>query len=150
MANLTRRDNGNRPVARDPFQFARDLLAWEPFGAVAYGDRPASFSPRFEVKERADAYVFTADLPGVKDADLDISLHNGVLAISGKRESEERKEGESYFLYERQYGTFSRSFSLPDVADPDKVDAQLKDGVLTLTVGKRQEAKPKKIDLRKA
>jgi HSP20 family protein len=148
MANLTRRDNGNRQFTRDPFSFARDLLAWDPFDQT----RPVAngFVPRFEVKERDDAFVFHADLPGVTEDNLDISMQNGVLSISGSRVAEEKKEGESYYLYERKFGSFSRAFSLPDVADPEKVEADLKDGILTITVGKRVEAKPRKIGLKKA
>ena len=147
MSLALRRDSGNqtaRYTTRDPFAFARELLSWDPFTA-----RPSAFAPTFEVKETADAYVVRADLPGVKEEDLDVSVHNNVLSISGARQAEERKEGESYFLYERQYGSFSRSFGLPDAADPEKVDAKLADGVLTLTVGKRVEAKPRKIALKK-
>jgi HSP20 family protein len=147
MANLTRRDNGNRPLARDPFSFARDLFAWDMFDQA----RPAvaTFAPRFEVKETADSYVFKADLPGIKEQDLDISLQNGVLTVSGTRQAEEKKEGESYYLFERKYGSFSRSFALPDVADPEKVEADLKDGILTIAIGKRVDAKPRKIGLKK-
>lgn len=139
--SLVRRESN--PVRyRDPFALARDLFAWDPFGA----NRPtAIFAPDFEVKETADSYVVKADLPGLKEENLDVSLHNGVLSITGSRQAEERKEGESYFVYERQYGSFSRSFALPDTADADKVAAKLEHGVLTVTVGKRAEAKPKKI-----
>jgi HSP20 family protein len=146
MANLIRRDNGNRPLSRDPFSLARDLLAWDFFEPVR---TTGGFAPRFEVKDTPDSFVFKADLPGVKDSELDISLHDGVLSVSGARIAEEKKEGESYYLYERKYGSFSRSFSLPDIADPDRVEADLKDGVLTIKVGKRAEAKPRKIGLRK-
>ncbi len=143
--SLIRRES--TPVRyRDPFAMARDLFAWDPFG----DQRPAAtFAPTFEVKETAEAYVVRADVPGVKEENVDVSLHNGILAISGARAAEERKEGETYFLYERQYGTFSRSFALPETADGDKVDAKLDNGVLTVTIGKRAEAKPKKIALRK-
>jgi HSP20 family protein len=131
--------------ARDPFALARELFNWD------LGDpRPvATFSPGFEVKETQDQFVVRADMPGVKDDDVDVSLHNGVLAITGRRAAEERKDGETYYLYERQYGTFSRSFALPDTADADKVEAKLEQGVLTVTIGKRVEAKPRKISLRK-
>ena len=138
--------NGSRAVARDPFSFARDLLAWDPFFA---GREVSAFSPAFEVKETADAFVLKADMPGIADKDLDIALHNSVLTISGSRAAEERKEGESYALYERQYGSFSRSFSLPDTADGDRIEAKLDTGVLTLTIYKRAEAKPRKIALKK-
>jgi HSP20 family protein len=148
MANITRRDNGNRSIQRDPFQFARDLFGWDLLDASRPGAQ--GFAPRFEVKERADAFVFTADMPGVKDADLDISLQNGVLTIGGTRTAEEKKEGETFYVYERKYGSFSRSFSLPEIADPEKVEAKLVDGVLVVTVGKRAEAKPKKIGISKS
>ena len=143
---LNRRENGNtaRYMSRDPLAFARELLSWDPFV-----QRPSAFVPTFEVKETADAFVVRADLPGVKESDLDISLHNGVLSISGARQGEERKEGESYYLYERQYGSFSRSFSLPEAADGERVEADLDAGVLTLTIGKKVEAKPRKIALKK-
>ena len=130
---------------RDPFAVARDLLGWD-----LYTTRPASaFSPAFEVKETSDAFIVKADLPGVAESDLDINLHNNVLTVTGARQSEERKEGESYALYERQFGSFSRSFSLPDMADGERVEAKLDNGVLTLTIGKKEEAKPRKIALKK-
>lgn len=146
--SLALRSNGNstRTLVRDPFSMARELLAWDPFFT---GRQVTAFSPAFEVKETTDAFVLRADLPGVADKDLDISLHNSVLTVSGSRSAEERKEGETYALYERQYGSFSRSFSLPDTADGEKIDAKLDAGVLTLTIGKRIEAKPRKINVGK-
>ncbi len=135
-----------RYVARDPFHMARELLAWDPL----FGGRPATaFSPAFEVKETTDAFVLKADLPGVLETNLDIAVHNNVLSVSGTRAAEERKEGESYALYERQFGSFSRSFSLPDMADGERVEAKLENGVLTLSIGKKAEAKPRKIALKK-
>ncbi len=148
--SLVARTNGNTPArytARDPFQFARDLLSWDPFFA---GTRQASaFVPAFEVKETNEAFVLRGDLPGVSESDLDIAVHNNILTVSGSRQAEERKEGESYALYERQYGSFSRSFSLPDTADGDRVEAKLDAGVLTLTIWKKAEAKPRKIALKR-
>ncbi len=148
--SLTLRTNGNtsptRYVSRDPFQMARELMAWDPF----FGGRPpTAFAPAFEVKETSEAFILKADLPGVSDADLDIAVHNSVLTVSGSRSAEERKEGENYALYERQFGSFSRSFSLPDMADGDRVEAKLEHGVLTLTIAKKAEAKPRKIALKK-
>ncbi|MGE0867373.1 MAG: Hsp20/alpha crystallin family protein [Kofleriaceae bacterium] len=131
----------------DPFQMARELLAWDPFSSST---RPSSaFSPAFEVKETTEAFVVKADLPGVAESDLDIAIHNNVLTISGSRQAEERKEDEGYALYERQFGSFSRSFTLPDVADGERIEAKLDNGVLTLTIGKRAEAKPRKIALKR-
>jgi len=148
--SLVARTNGNTPArytVRDPFQFARDLLSWDPFFA---GTRQTSaFVPAFEVKETNEAFVLKGDLPGVAEADLDIAVHNNVLTVSGQRQAEERKEGDSYALYERQYGSFTRSFSLPDTADGERVEAKLDAGVLTLTIWKKAEAKPRKIALKK-
>jgi HSP20 family protein len=144
---LVRRDNGNQATryARDPFALARDLFNWE------FGDnrQVSTFVPTFEVKETTEQFLIRADMPGVKDEDLDISMHNGVLSVTGRRAAEERKEGETFYLYERQYGSFSRSFALPDTADAEKIDAKLKDGVLSVSIGKRVEAKPRKIALQK-
>ena len=148
--SLVARTNSTTPArytVRDPFQFARDLLSWDPFFA---GTRQTSaFVPAFEVKETNDAFILKGDLPGVAEADLDIAVHNNVLTVSGSRQSEERKEGESFYVYERQYGSFSRSFALPEKADPEKVDARLHNGVLTVEIGKKELAKPRKIELKK-
>jgi len=148
MASLvTRRENGNRTVSRDPFALARELLAWDPFN---YSSRPAAtFAPQFEVKETAENFIVRADVPGVKEADIDLSVHNGVLSVSGTRSAEDRTEGESYYVYERQYGSFSRSFALPETADAERIEAKLDGGVLTLTIGKRVEARPRKIELKR-
>ena len=148
--SLITRNNGNTPAQparyRDPFQLAREMLSWDPF----FGGRQVSaFVPAFEVKETNEAFVLKADVPGVAETDLDIAVHNNVLTVSGSRQAEARKEGEAFALYERQYGSFSRSFSLPDTADGDRVDAKLDAGVLTLTIWKKAEAKPRKIALRK-
>jgi len=89
------------------------------------------------------------ELPGVDEKDLDVAVHNGLLTVSGSRQAEERKEGESYALYERQFGSFSRSFALPDMADGDRIDASLKNGILMLTIPKKAEAKPRKIEIKK-
>jgi len=135
-----------RYAARDPFQLARDLFAWDPF----FGGRPVSaFVPAFEVKETNEAFIVKADIPGVQESDLDIAVHNNVLTVSGTRKAEERQEGDSFALYERQYGSFSRSFALLDTADGERVEAKLDTGVLALTIWKKAEAKPRKIALRK-
>ena len=150
MANITRTTNGTNGTtryARDPFQVARDLLSWDPFFG---GRQNSAFVPAFEVKETSDAFLVKADVPGVADKDLDIAVHNNVLTVSGTRHSEERKEGEAYALYERQYGSFSRSFALPDTADGERVEASMAAGVLHLTIFKKSEAKPRKIELKKS
>jgi HSP20 family protein len=135
MANLIARDN--------PFRVMDALLRWEPF-QESRSLRGAPFTPRFDVKETKDGFLFRADLPGVKDSDLDISVTDNVLTVSGKR-VEERTEGEQYFTLERTSGEFSRSFSLPESADVNGVTADLKEGVLTLQVPKKPETQPRRI-----
>ena len=147
MSLTLRRENNNAParyVSRDPFALARELFAWDP-----YARSSSAFAPTFDVKETAEAFVVRADLPGVAEKDVDVSVHNGVLNITGARQAEERKEGESFYLYERQFGSFSRSFALPDTADAERIEAKLVNGVLELSIGKRAEAKPRKISLNK-
>lgn len=151
MALVTRTNgsssNATTRYSRDPFQVARDLLSWDPF----FGGRQASaFVPAFEVKENNEAFFVKADVPGVAEADLDIAVHNNVLTVSGTRHAEERKDGEAFALYERQYGSFTRSFALPDTADGERIEAKLDAGVLHLTIWKKAEAKPRKIELKKS
>src|SRR5438067_12170881 len=98
---------------------ARELLQFDPFFT------PRTFAPAFEVKETPESFLLKADLPGVDEKDLDISVDKGVLTVSGSRAAEQRKDGESYTVYERRFGAFSRSFQLPDIADADKIEAKL-------------------------
>ena len=150
MSLVTRNGNGSstpaRYVARDPFHMARELLSWDPFFSAR---QVSAFVPAFEVKETNEAFILKADVPGVVEADLDIAVHNSVLTVSGTRHAEERKEGDSFALYERQYGSFSRSFSLPEAADGERVVAKLENGVLGVTIWKKAEAKPRKILVQK-
>jgi HSP20 family protein len=139
-----------RYVARDPFQFARELFGWDPFYTGYTGRQASAFVPAFEVKETSEAFVLKADVPGVAETELDIAVHDNVLTISGTRQAEERKEGEAFALHERQYGSFSRSFALPATADGERVEAKLDAGVLSLTIWKKVEAKPRKIALKRS
>jgi HSP20 family protein len=152
MANITRSGNGGAS-SRDPFAIARELLSWDPFfrfewpGRAVTAPNAASYTPSFNVVERPDGYYITADLPGVRDEDVDVTVQDNHLIISGSRKSEERKEGENYFVYERRHGNFSRAFSLPETADGESVEASLNSGVLEVRVAKRESAKPRKVPL---
>lgn len=154
MANLIRRSNEGRALQPgrmvDPFDMMRDLMRWDPFAELApLAGREAAFAPAFEVKESGDAYLFKADLPGIPEEDLEISLTGNRLTVSGRREEEKREEGERFFAYERSYGSFSRAFTLPEGVDPEHAEAELANGVLTVSVPKRPELKPKKIEVKK-
>jgi len=156
MANLIKREN--RDVTRsaspehrlDPFRMMDALLRWDPFRGDWGGvGQNLEFVPRFDVKETQDAYVINADLPGVKDEALNVSLNGNLLTISGTREEEHREEGESYYAMERSHGSFARSFTMPDSVDGESVTADLKQGVLTVRIPKRPEAQPKRIAIGK-
>jgi HSP20 family protein len=135
----------------EPFRRMRQLLAWDPFAEMT--ELPAfelqgTFMPAFEVKEAKDSYIFKADMPGLKEADLDLQITGDRLTVSGKREMEKKEEKETFYAYERSYGSFSRSFTLPTGVDCDHAKAELKDGVLTLVLPKVPEAMPRKIEVR--
>jgi len=145
MANLIRRAALPSEGAAnfwDPFRIMFELMG-EPGRELRHVE--PTFVPTFEVFERKDAYVFKADLPGIKQEDLDITLTEKRLTITGKREAEERREGERFYAYERSYGSFVRTFTLPEGVDGEHVAAELKDGVLTLVVPKKPEVQPRKI-----
>lgn len=157
MANMVRREN-REPAQQnaneyrwDPFRVMDALLRWDPYrGDNNLLSRGSEYTPKFDVKETKHAYVLRADLPGVKEEDVDLSLNGNLLTVSGKRDDERREEGEQYYSVERSYGTFSRSFSLPDGIDAAGISADLKSGVLTVQIPKRPEAQPRKITLGKA
>lgn len=138
-----------RPRGWDPFETMQELLRWDPFrpltSSSAVGE---TFSPDFEVKETKDAYHFKADVPGIKEENLDVSLTANRLTVAGHREEEKREDDDRYFTYERSYGSFSRSFTLPEGVDTEGVQAELKDGVLSVTIPKKAETQPKRISLR--
>lgn len=145
MANIMRRGERewNLPTVFDPFRlflddfFKNDLPLAE----------TSTYVPEVEVRETKDAFIFKADLPGIDEKDLDISIQNNRLMIGGKREHEERKEDDRYYAYERSFGEFSRSFVMPEGAELDKVTADLHSGVLTINVPKKAESVPKKIPI---
>jgi len=156
MLNLIKREN--RDVTRsatpehrlDPFRMMDALLRWDPLRGEWGGfGQSVEFVPRFDVKETKDAYVISADLPGVKDEDLNVSLNGNLLTISGTREEEHQEAGESYYAMERSHGSFARSFTMPDGVDGDSVTADLKQGVMTLRIPKKPEAQPKRIAIGK-
>ena len=89
-------------------------------------------------------------MPGVRESDIEVLLTGNRLTISGKREQESEGRSDRYYTYERSYGTFSRSFTLPDGADGDSLRASLEGGVLEITVPKKPEVQPKKIDVKSA
>ena len=106
-----------------------------------------AWAPVLDVREDADNFVIRAELPGLKREDIEVSLQDGALVISGERKVEEKQEGVEIHRQERFYGKFQRALTLPELVAADKVKAQYKDGILTVTLPKTEEAKPKQIDV---
>ena len=134
----------------DPFRAMREMMRFDPFAEMSsFNDASAiQFSPDFEVKETNEGYLFRADVPGLKEKDLEISMTGNRLTVAGHRDADRREETDRYFLYERSYGSFARSFTLPDGVDGNKVNAELKDGVLTMLVPRRPDTQPRKIPVK--
>lgn len=109
---------------------------------------PADWAPLVDIVENDKEYLIKVELPEVKKDDVRVTVDNGVLTISGERKLEKEEGGRKYRRIERAYGRFARSFGLPDNADPAKVSATFKDGVLEVRVGKAEQAKPKQIEIR--
>lgn len=107
----------------------------------------SGWTPALDVFEDNDSFIVTVELPGMKKEDIDVSLHEGSLSISGERKSDTKHEGAEVYRAERYVGRFHRTVTLPSPVAADKVKAQYKDGVLTVTLAKTEEAKPKQIDV---
>jgi len=131
----------------DPFRSMRDLLRWDPFQEMAplLSTPGQTFAPAFDVKETKDSFVFKADVPGIKEQDLEIDVAGNRLTISGKREEEKEDKNETFYTYERSYGSFCRAFTLPIQADTAHVKAEIKNGELTVLVPKTAAAVAKRI-----
>jgi HSP20 family protein len=141
----------------------RTLTRWEPFRGVSTlqdqinrlfnetfektGDESSltAWAPAVDIYETEHELVVKADLPDVDPKDLDIRVENNVLTIRGERKFEKQVNEENYLRVERSYGSFARSFTLANTVNADAIKAEYHNGVLTLTIPKREEAKPKQI-----
>jgi len=110
----------------------------------------ADWVPSVDVSETDGAYQIKAEIPDVKREDVKVTLEDGVLTIQGQRKQEKEETGKKYHRVERSYGSFIRSFTLPDLVDEEKVKAEFKDGVLHLQLPKSEKAKPKAIEVKVA
>lgn len=109
-------------------------------------------APATDVAEREQDYEITAELPGMDEADIEVRLANGTLTIKGEKKDEREEKRQDYYLSERRYGAFTRSFRVPEGVDADKVEARFSKGVLTVTLPKTMEAQrqEKKIEIKAA
>lgn len=138
-------------IMRDPF--------WKQFNALANqfangpktdneGDFMGAWSPAVDIYDDGGQVVIHAEIPGIKKDDIDVRVENNVLTIRGKKERKEEVKEEGYVRTERSYGSFSRSFSLPTTVAMAKIQAEYKEGVLTLQIPKAEEAKPRQIEVK--
>jgi HSP20 family protein len=104
--------------------------------------------PAVDVKEDEKAYMVKADIPGVSPEDVEVTMERGVLTIRGERKSERKEERDNYHRIERFSGSFSRRFTLPDAADSDGVEADMKDGVLQVRIPKQEKAVSRRINIK--
>ena len=117
----------------------KSLSEWQP---------STSWGLALDVAENDDAFIVTASVPGMNPDDLDITITDNVLTIKGETRADETIEEENYHIRERRYGSFGRSITLPVTVDSDNVDANYENGVLTLTVPKAEEMKPRRITVK--
>lgn len=121
---------------------------FEPFSRFTASDEElvsGTWAPPVDVAEAQDKIMVRAELPGMKQEDIQVEFQNGLLTIRGERKLDKDNSGVSFHRVERQYGNFIRSFTLPRTVDAEKITASYRDGVLELEVPKKEEAKPKQI-----
>ena len=141
------------------------LVKWDPFREfTAFNDRLGNFlgrnwdtplsttawNPSVDIFDNDNEVVFKAELPGLNAKDIEIKLENNILTLKGERKFEKETKEENYHRIEREYGTFSRSFALPAPVNVEKVTAEYKDGVLKVTLPKKEETKSKPIKIEAA
>lgn len=147
---------------RHPFESLRHEMdrLFDDFGAGFWRspfrrsliDLQQTATPPVDIVEKDNAYEVSADLPGFDEKNIEVKLVNGSLCIKGERKAEKEEKREGYYLSEREFGSFERRFELPEGVDPDKIDASLKKGVLTVTLPKRPEVQKqaRKIEIKPA
>jgi|SRR5579862_5807513 len=131
---------------RSPFRWPTFDVEWR--RPLAWGDAV----PAVDVTEKDDTYEVTAELPGMDEKNIEVKLGNGTLTIKGEKKEEREEKKKDYYLSERKFGSFERSFTVPEGVDADKIEASFKKGVLTVKLPKKPEAvKPeKKIEIKAA
>lgn len=132
----------------DPFALMRSMM--RDFDRTSPARGATAVFPAVNIWQGDEAVAITAELPGVDPADIDISVKDNVLTLSGERKVPDVPEGARWHLGERGYGKFGRTIRLPFAASDDKVEARMANGVLRIVVGRPEEDKPKKIEIKAA
>jgi HSP20 family protein len=131
-------------VKPEPFTREIDRVFDAFFGQSDQGRR---WVPPMDLVEAEDHFVLKADLPGLAEADVNIEVQDGTLTISGERKAEHEQREKGWYRIERSFGTFSRSLTLPDGVDPNRIAASFRDGVLEVRIPKPEERKPRRISI---
>lgn len=156
MSNMMQPKSSGSPVPSnwDPFAMMREMLrTWPETGRSWPGFTTLEsmrFNPDFDVKETREGYLVRADLPGVAEKDLEVTHQGNMLRVTGKREAEKEDKSDTYYTMERSYGSFTRMFTLPEAADVDRTNAELKNGVLQIFIPRRAEMKSTKVAVKNA
>lgn len=124
-------------------RFRRMFETFEPLWA-----EPMGWAPPLDFYETKDEFILTAELPGMKSDEVDVSIENNILTLTGEKHFEEEREEDKRHILERRYGSFQRALTLPASVEEDKVFAEYKDGVLTLTLPKSAKAKGRRIAIK--
>lgn len=145
MTGLMRRGQGYRTLRGEMDRIFDDFFGLTP--AQREGTT-TMWSPSVDISETDDNFVVRAELPGMKKEDIELEVENNMLSIRGERKFEKTDEGENFHFMERSYGSFYRSFTLPKNVDSETIGAEYKDGMLVVTIPKKEEVKPKKVEIK--
>ena len=141
-------------ISYDPFRQLRSLQDEmnRVFAGVDASAEPgisrSSWHPSVDIFENKDSIVLEAELPGLSPENVDISIDNNVLTLHGERKFEKKDEGDNFHRVERSYGSFTRSFTLPPTVSSENVDANFENGVLRVQLSKKEEARPRRIEIK--
>ncbi|MBK6766705.1 MAG: Hsp20/alpha crystallin family protein [bacterium] len=142
MKYIPRNAEANFPLANLD-EVLNDLMGWNKGGPLR------SWAPDVDIAENPESYEIHAELPGMREEDINLTLNNNVLTVSGEKKREIKEEKDNFVRVERSYGKFERSFSLPNNITADRVSANYADGVLKITLPKAEEAKSRTIKVTK-
>jgi HSP20 family protein len=137
--------NSPMRVRRLSDEFSKMLSQWPGYGDEEATIATSDWSPAVDIKEEDTRFLIVADVPGVDPNDVEVTMHNGMLSIRGERSDEKKEEKDGFRRIERSSGSFYRRFMLPDSADPEKIEAHAKNGVLEIEIGKTDKTQSKKI-----
>lgn len=133
---------------RNEMERAFDRFFVEPFDVAFHGRTGKEWLPKLDVIEENDAITVRMELPGVSPKNVDVSLRDNILTISGHKETTSHEEGKNFYISEREFGSFRRSMELPQSCDPDRISASQDNGLLTVKIPRTKESTPKRISVK--